>query len=52
MHRAAPRPYVTAGIALMGAGLIALPAGVLTLMDASAFPRVKVANVLARAHAM
>ena len=46
MHRATQRPYVTAGIAVLGAGLIALPAAAAMLVDASALPSVKVADVL------
>ena len=46
MHRATHRPYVTAGIAVLGAGLIALPAAAAMLVDASALPNVKVADVL------
>jgi hypothetical protein len=46
MHRATPSPYVTAGIAVLGAGLIALPAAAALLVDLSALPSVKVADVL------
>ena len=46
MHRATPRPSVVAGITVMSAGLIALPAAAALLVDLSASPSVKVADVL------
>ena len=46
MSRASQRPSVIAGIALMGAGLFAWSAAAAMLVDASALPSVKVADVL------